>query len=423
MNAASSPREEVRVRRLGNGFTVALEPLPYLRTASFGLWVRAGSSSEDARTAGAAHFLEHLFFKGTARRSVHELMAAVEGRGGYINASTGREYTELYLRIPSHHVAAGMDILAEIARESLFCDMEKERGVILEEIASIEDSPEDLVFDLSAEAHWPDHPLGRPVAGTAASVSALTRDDIVDFYRAWYTPENMVFSVSGGFDEADVMARAERLFGDWPAATPPPFVSEPAFRAGASAAARPVSQAHLVLTFPGVSVSDPRYYTASLLANLLGGGSTSRLFERIREEEGLAYSVYASHNCYARAGVFDVYEAVARKHARRALSLACAELRRVRTEPAPAEEVATNREEIKGSMLMSLESSLSRAARAAKNLLFLGRILDVGEIMAGFDAVTPEALLEMAAETFTPDRCAFMALLPRGMKPPEVDLS
>ena len=170
------------VHRLDNGFTIAMEPLPYVHSATFGLWIKTGSAAEDPREAGLAHFLEHLFFKGTKTRTVHEIMDAIESRGGYINASTSREYTTLYVRMLEEHIGAGIEILFDILNNSLFTDIEKERGVILEEIASIEDTPDELSHDLLSEFHWPNHPLGRPISGYANTVSGFTRQDFLRFY-------------------------------------------------------------------------------------------------------------------------------------------------------------------------------------------------------------------------------------------------
>ncbi|MBW7863195.1 MAG: insulinase family protein [Candidatus Hydrogenedens sp.] len=412
----------VRVHRLDNGFTVALEHLPYLHTASFGLWIKTGSAVETASEAGLAHFLEHLFFKGTLTRTVHQIMEAVEGRGGYINASTSREYTNIYLRMPSHHVAAGIEILGDIAGHSLFADMEKERGVILEEISSTEDNPDELAYDLLTEYHWPDHPLGRPIAGTAQTVSALTREDVVRFYETWYKPGNMVFSIAGNFDEAAVLAQVSAVFGEWKPGTVPELSPPPAFRAGASVVRRPITQAHVTMSFAGLSSSDAERYVGAMMVNILGGGSTSRLFERIREEEGLAYSIYSYHYNYVSTGTFGVYQAVAPQNNARATELVYGELRRMRDEAVPDHELEMNREQIKGSLLMSLESSTARAARIAKGILLHGRVQTVAEIVEKFDAVNAEQIQELARNTFTRDKCAYLVVAPKGVKKPKVEL-
>ena len=418
MNKTPSSNENVRVHRLPNGFTIAMERLPYLHSAALGLWARAGSGVELPHESGLAHFLEHLFFKGTRTRNVHQLMEAVESRGGYLNASTGREGTNLYVRMLSRHVPVGVEVLADIARNSLFCDMDKERGVILEEISSVEDNPDELAHDLITEFHWPGHPLGRPVAGTEESVNALLREHVVAFYERWYTPEHLVFSIAGNFDEEAVLGQVTDVFGDWPAAPTAPAPPAPGFRAGVSSVERPISQVHVNLAFPGVPSTDPTRFACSLLINVLGGGSTSRLYEKIREEEGLAYNIFAYHNDYSAAGVAGVYQAVAPEQCDRACTLVYDELRRICDEPVPEAELEMNREQIKGSMLMSLENPGSRASRMATNLLVHGRVVPVEEVTAKLDAVTADDVQRLAQRTFRAECCASLVLGPEDMPPP-----
>lgn len=417
MNESCTVPEGVLLRRLDNGFTIAMEHLPHLHSAAFGLWIRTGSADELPDESGVAHFLEHLFFKGTATRSVRQIMEAIESRGGYINASTSREYTNLYARMLTRHVPAGIEIIADIAKNSLFCEMEKERGVILEEIASTEDNPDELIHDLITEYHWPDHPLGRPIAGSAESVSALTRDDVAAFFQRWYKPENMVFSIAGNFDGDAVLEQIEREFGGLPPAAPPPPCAGPRFQAGVSAVVRPVSQAHVCLAFSGVPVNDERRYVSGLMANVLGGGSTSRLFEKIREDEGLAYSIYAYHYNHIATGMIGVYQGVAPGNCALATGLVFDEIRRLCDEEVPADELEMNREQIKGSLLMSLESPGTRASRIAKGLLFLGRVPAVEEITAKFDAVTAGEVRDFARGVFRRENCALMTLGPDGGAP------
>ena len=418
MNHTPQSTENVRVHRLPNGFTIAMERLPYLHSAALGLWARAGSGVELPHESGVAHFLELLFFKGTRTRNVHQLMEAVESRGGYLNASTGREGTNLYVRMLTRHVPVGIEVLADIAKNSLFCDMEKERGVILEEIASVEDNPDELAHDLITEFHWPGHPLGRPVAGTEDSVNALQRDHVVAFYERWYTPEHLVFSIAGNFDEEAVLRQVADAFGDWPAAPPTAAQPTPGFRAGVTSVERPISQVHVNLAFPGVPSTDPKRFICSLMVNVLGGGSTSRLFEKIREDEGLAYNIFAYHNDYAAAGVAGVYQAVATEQCERACALVYDELRRVCDEPVPESELEMNREQIKGSMLMSLENPGSRASRMATNLLVHGRVVPIEEVTAKLDAVTPDEVLQFARRTFRAECCASLVLGPDDMPAP-----
>lgn len=409
---------DIKIHRLDNGFTIAMEPLPYVHSASFGIWIKTGSAVEDPREAGLAHFLEHLFFKGTKTRTVHEIMDAIERRGGYINASTSREYTTLYVRMLEEHVGAGIEILFDILNHSTFNDIEKERGVILEEIASIEDTPDDLAHDLLSEFHWPNHPLGRPISGYAETVSSFGYDDFLRFYSTWYTPENMVFSIAGKFNEDEVLRQVEAAMSGFKAKPTPATSDMPQFQSGIKNVYRPISQAHIGIAFPGSSATDDDRFQCSMLTGILGGGSTARLFECIREREGLAYSVYAYHTNHITTGMMGIYEAVAPVNCERAIALTFEELRRIRQEPVTAEELECARQQLKGSMLMAFEGTYARMSHMAKGLLFKGRVTPVEEIVADIDAVTIDSLSEYGAGHLTQNSCAMLVLGPEDMKIP-----
>ncbi len=398
--------------RLANGLTVTMERLPYLRSASAGLWIRAGSAQERPEESGLAHFLEHLFFKGTKSRTVRELMEAVEGRGGQLNAFTSREYTCLYVRTLDKHLHSALEILADIARNSTFADLEKERNVILEEIASVEDMPDEHVHDLLSEFHWPGHPLGRPISGSLDSVSALTRDHVTGFYRRWYQPSEMFFSIAGNFEEQAVLDQIRGEFEAWPMATAPELEAGPGFHAGALHVSRDISQVHLCLAFPGPSRGAEDRFVCDLTSSILGGGSTSRLFERIREDEGLAYAVYTFHSFYRTTGMLGLYAALTPQNFGRARELVFEELRRLRDEGVGDEELEMNREQLKGAMLMGLESTFNRMARMAKNMMFHDRIVPIEEVVARVDAVTPEQVRDFARQKLQADRCALVVLGP-----------
>lgn len=406
---------DIRIHTLDNGFTIAMEPLPYLHSASLGIWVKTGSAAEALHEAGLAHFLEHLFFKGTATRNVHQIMDAIESCGGYINASTSREYTMVYVRMLEEHVNRGLDVLLDILLNSTFQEIEKERGVILEEIASIEDTPDELAHDLLSEFHWPDHPLGRPVSGYAATVAQFSEADFKRFYATWYKPENMVFAIAGKFDEEAVLRQVQDAIGGRPASATPPLDSMPTFQSGVKFVERPISQAHITMAFPGPSATDDDRFKCNLLAGILGGGGTSRLFETIREREGLAYSVFAYHTNHINTGMMGIYEAVAPQNCERALTLTFDELRRVCETSVSLEELERARQQLKGSMLMAMESTHVRMSRMAKGMLFKGRISPMEEIIADIDAVTLENLLEYAQKHIRRDTCALLVLGPGEM--------
>ncbi len=406
--------DDIAIHRLANGITVTLEQLPYLHSAAAGFWVKAGSANEQDREAGVAHFLEHLFFKGTETRTVHEIMEAVEGRGGHLNAFTTREHTCLYVKMLDKHLATGIEILADLARNSLFADLEKERNVVLEEIASIEDTPDEYVHDLLTAQHWPQHPLGRAIAGGQKSVSGLELEHVRGFYETWYQPEDLYFSVAGNFDEDAVLDQIRNLFEDWPGTTTPDRCGAPEFSGGVQVVERDIAQAHVCLAFPGPPLEDKRRYICDMTSCVLGGGSTSRLFERIREEEGLAYAIYTFHSFHTVAGMLGICAAITPPNLGRTLELTFEELRRMREEPVSEKEMDSNREQIKGNVLMALENTFTRMSRMAKCMMYYGRIVPVSEIIENVDAVTPEEIQAHAQQTFTEPNCAVTVLGPPG---------
>lgn len=400
------------VETFDNGMTVALEHLPYLRSASIAIWIRTGSAHETPEENGIAHFIEHLLFKGTESRTAHDIMEAIESRGGHFNAFTSRGYTCYYVRILEQHTAAAIEVIADIIKHSIFHDMDKERGVILEEIATNEDTPDDYIHDLLSTFHWPDHALGRPIAGDAGTVSAISLDMVRAFYGKWYNPANMYFVVSGNIDTDAVMAQLRGEFAGLPGSPVAQPDSSPVFHAGIDAHERDIAQAHVALAFPGPKLLAPERYTADLTSVVLGGGSTSRLFERIREDEGLAYNIQTFTAFYPTAGMIGVYAAVAPENYRKTLELTFEEIRKLRDEGVPQKELDACREQIKGYTLMSLESTFSRVTRMAKSLMLHGRIVPVDELLAQLEAVTTDDVQRLAAATFLPENTAHVVLGP-----------
>lgn len=416
MSAPSIAVDTSSIHKLDNGLTVLLEPLPYLRTAAAGVWIATGSSNERPEQAGVSHFLEHLFFKGTKKRTARQLMEAIESKGGHFNAFTSRDYTCLYSKMLGEHVGTAIEILGDIVRDSQFFDFEKERNVILEEIASIEDVPEDHVHDLLTRNFWPDHPLGTPIAGSKETMTAMTVEDVRAYFDHWYRPQNLIVSVAGCFDEATVLAQIQAEFSSLPSGAAVQPDGAPVFTPGVQQIESDISQDHLCFAFPGPSIFDERRYTYNMLSNALGGGSTSRLFETIREQEGLAYSIYGYHSSYWRAGMMGVYAAIAPENLSKTYELSFAEIRKLREEPLPDQELELNREQLKGSVLMTLESTFNRMTRMAKSYMYHGRIIPVDEIIAGVEAVTAAQIQQLAQDSYTPEQCALVVLGPNEAK-------
>ncbi len=406
------------IHTLGNGLRVVCEHLPYVHSASLGVWIRAGSGCETLEQAGISHFLEHLLFKGTPTRTARQIMEEVEGRGGQLNAFTTREYTCYYARVLDQHVAVAFDVIADIVKNSTFQDLEKERNVILEEIAMIKDVPEDYVHDLTTEQVWRGHALGRPISGYENTVSAATHDSVRAYRDAWYAPENMIVSIVGRFDEAAFLAQVEREFGGLPARRLPQIdAAAPEYLGGELIESRDVAQDHLVCCFPSVSITDPRRFAYDLLSSVLGGGSTSRLFERIREQEGMAYSVYSYNSMLGVAGLMGFYAGVAPENLQKTADLASEELRRLRDEALSEAELTSNREQLKGGLLLALENTFSRMSRLVRSLIYQGRIVPVDEVLVNLDRVTAGDIQRAANEAFTQPNSTVTVLGPAPATP------
>lgn len=399
-------------RKLANGVTVTMERLSHLRSAAAGVWVKTGSANETDMQSGISHFLEHLFFKGTARRSARELVEAIESKGGQLNAFTSRDYTCVYVKTLDTHIGTGIEILADIIKNSQLCDLEKERNVVLEEIASIEDVPEDHIHERLARRLWPNHPLGRSVSGTIDSVKTLKLEDIRAYYTTWYRPQNMYFSIAGNFDEEVVLNQVCVEFGDLAPGAAMERNGAPSFGNGVEVVGRDIAQAHICMGFPGPIANDPRRYVYDVLSNALGGGSTSRLFERIREDEGLAYAIYSFHAAHLTSGMLGVYAAVAPQNLEKTLDLIFHELQNFRDKSMSDAELEMNREQLKGNMLMALENTFVRMSRMAKSMMYFGRVIPVEEVIKSVDAVSTEDVQRLAHDTFVRERCALVALGP-----------
>lgn len=397
---------------LENGMTVTFEHLPYAHSATAGLWIKTGSANEPKAITGISHFLEHLFFKGTPTRTARQILEPIESRGGQLNAFTSREYTCVYTKMLDRHIATGIEILGDVIKNSTFAEMEKERNVILEEIASLDDVPEDLIHEMLALRIWPDHPLGRSVSGYADTVSGITLEQIRQYYGEWYHPADMYFSVAGNFDKDAVLAQVTNEFGQLKARPLLPRPGPPSFASGIEVADKDIGQNHFCFGFPGPTVSEPRRYVYDVLWCALGGGSTSRLFQKIREDEGLAYSIYTFQSAYFTTGMFGVYAAVAPENFARTVDLSFQEIRKLRDDGIPADELELNREHLKGSMLMSLEGTFSRMQRMAKSMMYYGRMLSIDEILASLDAVTAEDIVALCRDIFQPDKCNVVAIGP-----------
>ncbi len=407
-------RDEIAKTVLPNGLRVVTEQMPQVRTAAMGIWINAGSRHEPVSQHGISHFLEHLFFKGTARRSALEIAQAADEIGGQMNAFTDREQTVFYVKVLSAHFERAVEIVADMLLHSTFAAdaIERERQVIGEEIKSYEDAPDELVQDLFAQTVWNGHPLGRPVIGTLATVNALTRDDLVAYVHAFYRPANVVVAVAGDIEHDEVTRVIAKYLGGWDGTAPAVATEPPRPRADIATRMKETEQVHLCLGTLGLAQADDARYTLSLLDHVLGGGMSSRLFQEIREKRGLVYTITSYASSYRDGGLFVIYAGMSPDAGPEVIRLTLDEVARMMREPVEPAELQRAKESLKGSMMLSLESTSSRMSILARSELYYGRQITLDELIAKIDAVTAEDLRRMTGELFQPRRLSMAAIGP-----------
>ncbi len=387
----------VQLHTLPNGLRVVTEHMPGLKSASLGLWVLAGGRHEREVQNGIAHFLEHMAFKGTRRRSALQIAEAIEDVGGYLNAYTSRELTAYYARVLEADVPLALDVIADIVLNPVFdpAEIEVERGVILQEIGQALDTPDDIIFDWLQEAAYPGQPLGRTILGPAERVAAFARADLAGFVQEHYTPERMILAAAGAVDHDATVREAERLFGHLPAAGDP-GVPAASFLGGERRELKPLEQAHFALALEGPGYRDDTIYTSQILATALGGGMSSRLFQEVREKRGLCYTIYAQAGAYSDTGMTTIYAGTSADQIGELAEITVTELRRAAEDMTEA-EVARARAQMKAGLLMGLESPASRAERLARMVAIWGRVPELDETVARIDAVGPADVRALAA--------------------------
>jgi predicted Zn-dependent peptidase len=392
--------ENVSITTLPSGLTVLTERMERVETVSFGAYVGAGTRHETAAENGVAHFLEHMAFKGTERRSASGIAEAIENVGGHINAYTSREQTAYYVKLLKEDLALGVDIIGDILCHSTFEpeELERERGVILQEIGQANDTPDDVVFDHFQSAAYPSQPMGRPVLGTETIIKGMKREALHGFMQAHYTPENMVIAACGNLCHDDVVALAREHFGDLPSAERhAPMAAD--YNGGEYRELRDLDQAHIVLGFNAPGYGEPDYYPSMLLSTLLGGGMSSRLFQEIREKRGLVYSIYSFTSPSADGGLFGIYAGTGESEAAELMPVTLEELAKVQEHVSEA-ELNRARAQLKAGLLMSLESTGQRCEQLARQWQIFGRVIPAAETVAKIEAVTVDDVRIAGAKIF-----------------------
>jgi len=390
----------IQVTRLKSGLTVVTERMERVETVSLGAYVGTGTRHELSEENGASHFLEHMAFKGTERRNAAAIAEEVDAVGGHLNAYTAREQTAYYVKLLKEDVALGLDVIGDILTHSIFEpeELERERGVILQEIGQANDTPDDIIFDKFQEVAYPGQPMGRPVLGTEKTLKEISRGTLMGYMKRHYSAGNTVLAAAGNLRHEDVLALAEKHFADLGGANAPPSLPS-RYEGGEFREGRDLDQVHIVLGFPSVPFTDPDYYAVLLLSTLFGGGMSSRLFQEIREKRGLVYSVYSFTQPYTDAGVFGIYAGTGESEAEELIPVTLEEILKVQ-KSVDEGELARARAQVKASVLMSLESTGSRCEQLARQWQLYGRIISTEETVSRINAVTLADIARVARRIF-----------------------
>jgi len=388
----------VRRTRLDNGIRVITARLPGVPSTTVGIWVENGSRYETSQQSGISHFLEHLIFKGTEKRTAAQIAEVIDAVGGVLNAFTSKEYTCYYAKVLAEHVEIAQDLLSDIFLHSRFdpLEIERERTVVLQEISQVEDTPDDYVHDLFNLHFWPGHPLGRPVCGRSETVQRFRQSDFLSFFRERYKPDRILVAAAGDVNHEAICAWVARDFGHLTGSAAPTADPPPAPQRGVFVCEKPLEQVHVCLGVPGIPQAAPERYAAYVLNTALGGGMSSRLFQEIRERRGRAYSVYSFLSLYRDAGYLGVYVGTSPEWLGEVVGVVLAEFQRLARDGLGPLELARAKNQLKGNMLLGLETSDNHMNRIAKNEIYHGRDIPPAEVAARIDAVEKDEVIEVA---------------------------
>ncbi|MEH6889921.1 pitrilysin family protein [Bacillus sp. JJ864] len=400
-----------------NGVRIVMEHIPTVRSVAIGVWIHAGSRNENEKNNGISHFLEHMFFKGTKTRSAREIAESFDSIGGQVNAFTSKEYTCYYAKVLDEHAKYALDILADMFFNSTFVEEElkKEKNVVFEEIKMYEDTPDDIVHDMLTKATYEMHPLAYPILGTEQTLETFTGDTLREYMKNHYTPENVVVSIAGNIDESFVQI-VEQYFGDYEGTTNREQVHSPIFHPNKVARKKETEQAHLCLGFKGLQMGDESIYNLIVLNNILGGSMSSRLFQEVREQRGLAYSVFSYHSSYEDTGMLTIYGGTGNQQLDMLYETIQQTLDTLKNTGITEKELLNSKEQLKGNLMLSLESTNSRMSRNGKNELLLKKHRSLDEIIESVNSVTKANVDTLIRNMFTDDFSAAL-ISPNGELP------
>tara|TARA_R110002073_G_scaffold217682_1_gene377833 strand:+ start:17082 stop:18338 length:1257 start_codon:yes stop_codon:yes gene_type:complete len=404
----------VNVTTLSNGLRVVTDVMPHVETVTVGVWTDVGSRHETAAQNGLSHMLEHMAFKGTQKRSAKDIAEVVEDVGGYMNAYTSREHTTYYARLLKEDLALGVDVLADILQNSVFDpqELERERGVIIQEIGQSNDTPDDIVFDYLQEASYPDQPIGRPILGTTELVKGFRREELATYMADHYKAEQMVVAVSGNFDRAELIKHVEDQFSDLEHTRQIPKEGA-AYQGGSYLRDRKLEQVNLLLGFNGISFDDPDFYAAQIMSMILGGGMSSRLFQEVRETRGLVYSIYSFMQSYLDGGSFAIHAGTGPEQVRELIPVVAEEMHKM-SHHVGTEEVNRARAQMKAGLLMSLESTTNRMEQLGRQMMIFGKPISHEDIVEKIDQVDATAIMRFTDRLLNDNKLSLAAVGPLG---------
>jgi predicted Zn-dependent peptidase len=406
--------EGYRKSVLPNGIRVITERMPHVRSVAVGIWMETGSRHEPADRAGVSHLIEHLVFKGTAKRSAEEIARTMDSVGGQTDAFTAKEHTCFYVQVLDEHLPLGVDVLTDIVLQPSFLaeELEREKSVVLQEIKMVEDTPDDVVHDIFAEKLWREHPLGRPILGSRASVTGFTRETILRHFEEHYTPRRIVVAAAGNATHDEVVDLFSARFNGFRRDLAPRSTEPPGWHANVNIVHKTLEQVHLVMGFPGVDHAAPERYALFVLNDVIGGSMSSRLFQEVRERQALVYSIHSGVQAYSDTGVVYVYAATDAQNFSKVLKATLKELRELKKHGITAEELKRSKDHLKGSLMLSLESTSSRMNRLAKHEMHLGSFLTLDQMLASIEAVRLEEVQALIGVVLDEDRLALTTLGP-----------
>lgn len=387
-----------------NGVRIVLENIPTVRSVAIGVWIGTGSRNETEQNNGISHFLEHMFFKGTKTRTAREIAESFDSIGGQVNAFTSKEYTCYYAKVLDTHAEFALEVLADMFFNSTFVEeeLDKEKKVVLEEIKMYEDTPDDIVHDLLSKAIYKDHSLGFPILGTEETLTTFTGDSLRTYMSDFYTPENVVISVAGNIGE-DFIGKVEKYFGQFDGKQKETSSQKPVFHANRIAKKKDTEQAHLCLGYQGLPVGHEDIYSLIVMNNILGGSMSSRLFQEVREQRGLAYSIFSYHSAFKDSGIITIYGGTGADQLELLLETIHETLEKLQQDGITEKELNNSKEQLKGSLMLSLESTNSRMSRNGKNELLLKKHRSLDEIISEIDKVTKDSVDRITRNIFSRD--------------------